>query len=506
MTDRPSALTIVELFRNAATSHPRNEAVVDGPVRLSYAELDRRIAALAHRLRSEGVCPGDRIAVLLRDGLAMIELLLASAQLGAILCPLNWRLAPAELRYQVDLLKPVRSFVSSRYLDLARQSAPDLEWIVRSDEMERIEKGAAEISDTPIPARDAPLLILFTSGTTGRPKAVVHTQESLAVGAFAYAGHRAMCHRDRTLLSAPLFHVNGLSSLLIALLTGGCLVCAPQPLELDALIGLLVDERISVWNFHPTLTLPLIGQAERSPLPIRLRSISMGAGMHALKVAEAVERLFGAEISFGYGQTEAGGFAVICDVADQRGAPDVLGRPLPQLMTRIVDDADREVPDGTAGELCLRGPSVMQGYWQAPDATRDALAGGWLHTGDMCIRREGGLLHFAGRKKSLIKSGGENVYPAEVERVLRTHPAVADCCVAGVPDERWGEAVKAFVVLAYGEAATAREIADHCRSAIAGYKRPRYVEFIDAVPRDFQHKPLRAILSARPVLAEQSTD
>jgi len=228
--------------------------------------------------------------------------------------------------------------------------------------------------------------------------------------------------------------------------------------------------------------------------------------MHPPELLQYLATVFKSDMLLGYGQTEGGGLLCLISLADQLHRPTSCGKPLPHLDARIVDDAGNDLADDAHGELVIRGPSTTIGYLNLPEATREALSGGWLRTGDIFWRDGDGFLHFAGRKKELIKSGGENIYPAEVELALLGHPAVRQCCVVGVPDRRYGEAVKAFVVLADGQASSPRDIADWCRTRIAGYKRPRFVEFVDQILCDFQAKPQRALLVKLPVSAAQATD
>ena len=494
------AATLAELFDGAVEANPHAEAIVDGSQRLTYVELDLRVGALAMRLHQLGVVPGDRVAALLPDGLDMIALLFACARLRAICCPMNWRLAVPELAWQIADLEPRLGVTSARFGATASEACRVLTWIDPAADLGPV------LASPERPIFDDPLLILYTSGTTGRPKGAVHSQGGLQMSAVSYALERQMRRGDRTLLSAPLFHVNGLSSLLITFCARGCLVIAPQPLELDTLVRLLADEQISVWNYHPTLTLPLLEHYASARPARRLRSISLGASMHPPGVIDAVASHLSDTISFGYGQTEVGGFAIASTLAEQYAGPGLWGRPIPPFRARVVNSEGKRVAPGEVGELCMRGPSVAAGYWRNPEASAAAIEDGWLHTGDMCRRGEDGQIYFAGRKKELVKSGGENVYPLEVERVLNAHPYVVESCIVGVPDARWGEAVKAFVVLKPGAVLSRAALADWCRGQIAAYKRPRFVEFIEAVPRDFQKKPLRTQLASRQTSPDQSTE
>ncbi|MBV8779319.1 MAG: long-chain fatty acid--CoA ligase [Alphaproteobacteria bacterium] len=208
----------------------------------------------------------------------------------------------------------------------------------------------------------------------------------------------------------------------------------------------------------------------------------------------------------GYGQTESLGFVLTLGGREMLDAPTALGWPLAHVEAGVLDPAGEPVAGAATGELGLRGPAVMLGYWQDETASAEAIGTGWLRTGDIVRRDEAGLFHFEGRSKELVKTGGENVYPREVEQVLLAHPAIADAAIVGVPDAKWGEAVKACIVLRPGAALEAREAVAWCRASIAGYKRPRYVEFVEAIPRDHLGKVSRPLLRARPTTPDQAVD
>ena len=212
------------------------------------------------------------------------------------------------------------------------------------------------------------------------------------------------------------------------------------------------------------------------------------------------------DLRFIYGQTEVGCWATMMGPEDQIAHPKSCGKALPHFATRIVDDEGNDLPVGEVGELLVKGEGITMGYHNLPEATADTIVDGWLHTGDLLRMDEDGFLYISGRKKELIKTGGENVYPAEVDSVLIAHPGIVDACIVGIPDDRWGEAVKAFIVLGPGGSLSREDIVSWCREQIAGYKRPRYIEFIDAIPRDFNQKPQRRKLAELKTTPEQAVD
>jgi fatty-acyl-CoA synthase len=506
--------TIASLFRNTAAHYPRRTALVAGESRLTFAELDERTDRLAAALRMRGIGPGAMVGTLLLNGVAMVELLVATAKLGAVILTMNWRLAPAEIAVILDDARPDFCFASVCFADLARTADAERSWcLVDDDEATSLLDILGITDDVPELPTDTKLVpedgwyLLYTSGTTGRPKGCLHSQGGYYVNAMTVMGWCGFCESDCCYLSSPLFHVAGLSMFLAWYAAGACSVIQPRQIDLEGILRLTAREGVTVQS------IPMLGPSayldlqERLRLPMRLRVGIFGGGMHPGDfVARARDTLGLADAVAGYGQSEVGGFISFIRLEDQIERPHSCGRPLPHMDARIVDAEGRVLPPGAHGELQVRSPSVTLGYFNRPDATAEAIEDGWLCTGDVFWQDEDGFLYYAGRIKELVKSGGENVYPAEVELALKTHAAIADCCVVGVPDARWGEAVKAFVVLNEGMTISPSEAADWCRRSIAGYKRPRYIEFIDRIPRDFNGKPQRAMLSSLGVTPDQTAE
>jgi fatty-acyl-CoA synthase/long-chain acyl-CoA synthetase len=269
-------------------------------------------------------------------------------------------------------------------------------------------------------------------------------------------------------------------------------------------LELVHRERCTTTSAFPTICFPWQAMEPIRNGVMPLTNYTGGAGMGRPQMYEFIEKDWDARVVGGYGQTEICGFATFMDYADMLQHPRSIGWTLPHLEMAILDPEGRVLPPGEEGEICLRGASVMLGYWRNPEATEAALGHGWLRTGDLGTMDERGLGYLLGRAKELIKTGGENVYPAEVDAVFAAMPEVADAGCCGVPDKQWGEAVKAFVVLRPGMELTREEITARFKGQIAGYKRPRYIEFVDKLPRDPIGKLLRRELSARPVTPDQA--
>ena len=502
--------TMAGLLRGRARAYPKRMALAEGPRRLSYAELDERSDRLASALEARGVGRGDRVALIMVESAAFFELIFATAKLGAIVVPLNWRWAPPEVGYALSLCTPSLVFVSECFADLVAGAPADIP-VIRLADTSPDERGQLEefIGDSPRQAgvdvaSHEPWLILFTSGTTGRPKGCVHANRSMVITATSTVGHARLDPDDRMLLTLPLFHVGGLGMSIAHLSIGGAVVIAPSGSDTRAIRDLIEIERCTTLSLDGKRLNELIALQGQDERPLRLRRLIRGGGLQSLEEVLQCERALNLSVILSYGQTESCGQSLYMMGADQAVGPRAVGRPAIHVEMRLVDAAGHAVPVGVPGELLLRGPTVMLGYWNNPEATEEALGGGWLHTGDNFHQDDEGFLHFAGRLKELVKSGGENVYPAEVEHALMEHPDILECAVAGVPHSRWGEAVKAFVVSRVELSPAA--VAQWCVGRIAGYKKPRYVEFVPRIPRNFLGKIDRRALGALPVTPDQRAD
>lgn len=484
-------------------------ALIENDTVITHAELDRRTNRLARALLQHGVTKGDRVAVLLNDGTQFIELLLAAGKIGAIAVLLNWRLSPSEIAWIINHSAPRLILRADRFAGLLTESEGFDDVVIADDPaaIERYESWATEGSDSTVSAAiggDDPLFMMFTSGTTGRPKGCIHTHCSTLAHAMSFALRRGFSHRDLNLSTSPLFHVAGLGHALATLAVGGGNVFVPRDSEPCIPVCLALRHGCTV----TTLSKPLLDAWTRvdedSRARLRFRAVTAGAGMRDPDELAFVRDQWGALLGGGWGQTESWSFCTMIDYPEMRDHPSSIGWPIPPIQIAVLDADGHPLSDRDAeGEMGISGANVMAGYWNNPEATKAALGTGWLRTGDIVTMDKSGLLTMRGRLKELIKSGGENVYPSEVEAVLRELPGVADCAVAGVADGKWGEAVKAFIVLAPGATFDAAVMTAVCRQRIAGYKRPRYLEIIADIPRDPVGKIRRYQLSARPVTSAQ---
>jgi len=464
----------------------------------SYAELNRRADAAAAVLSGRfGVGPSDRVAVLSRNNLEQVELLIACARLGAILVPLNWRLAPRELAGVMVDADPSVLFVDAPGAALAARLEQAPITIRLGDGWDAAGLPSPQRLD---PDGTTPLLVLYTSGSTGRPKGAVLTHESILFNAMNTLMAWELGAADRTLISAPLFHTGGWNVLLLPLLiAGGCVALAPD-FDADETLRAVQEHRLTALFGVPTMFAAMRrADAFDSADLASLQWVISGGAPCPLPEIEAWWRR-GVEFRQGYGLTEVGPNCFTMPPGEGLRRAGTVGFAMPWLETRIVDGLGAEVADDDVGELLLRGPTVCAGYWRNPAATAAAIdADGWFHTGDLFARSSDGGFRCVGRRKEMFISGGENVYPGEVERVLAGIPGVVESAVVPVPHPLWGEVGHAFVAFAEHRIA-ADEILALCRSELAGYKVPKHVSALPELPKGPTgkiHKPTLSQMAAR---------
>jgi long-chain acyl-CoA synthetase len=469
-------LVLGDVLREHARSWPAQTAVVDGAWRCTYAALDERVDRLAAALAARGVGSGDRILWLGQNSFRLLECLLAAARLGAGFCPANWRQTAAELEFVIGDLTPaavvwqdaeIGDTVRTARTGATAASTTAASWICHDDgEYEALLAATPPAPRADVDPADA-VLYMYTAAFSGRPAAAMLSHTAL-VGQALVIGRLADIDSAYVYLNCgPLFHIATFFSTLATFLHAGTNVFTPR-VDAEELCRLIDAERCSGAFLMP----PTRRQMKQVNADGRYDLSSLKSRAHA-----PWERRPG-----GYGQTEVVGMLTFAAFGE--GAAGSAGRTSPLMQVRIVDAADRDVPPGEVGEIVCRGPLVMNGYWNRPEDTAHRFRNGWHHTNDLGRREPDGSITFVGPKARLIKSAAENIYPAEVEHVIRTHPAVAQCAVIGVPDPNWSQAVKAIVVLRDGAHATADDIIEHCRARIASYKKPRSVEFVAEIPAD----------------------
>lgn len=479
-------LTLGDIARENRRSWPLATAVVDGDVRLTYEELDERVDRLANCLVAGGVSPGDRILWLGHNSFRILECLLAAARTGAVFCPVNWRQSVEELAFVVRDLGPRvvvwDAAASEAVASLRTIDSDDARWIAADDEGAGgyeawLASAKAGIDDLDI-AASTPCLALYTAAFDGRPNAALLSHTAILSHNLALALQRQIETGFVYLNSGPLFHVGTLMFCTATFHLGGTNVFMPafDPVEACRLIE--AEQCQSMLLFPPMVD--QLADANRD-LRFDLTSLRATAGSEAWNAMITIDDSPWGRSLGGYGQTEVGGMLTYTGLGI--GGMGTHGRPSPFVQLRIVGADGAELPAEQVGEIVARGPHVMSGYHDRPTLNAVKQQSGWHHTGDLGRREKDGTISFIGPKLRMIKSGGENVYPAEVEACIKTHPAVEDCAVIGVPDERWGQGVKAIVVRRGGEQTSAEDIVEHCQRHIASYKKPRSVEFADAIVR-----------------------
>jgi fatty-acyl-CoA synthase len=505
------AYALGTMTRRLANIYGDREALVEGSDRVSFEALHARVERLARALAVAGVERGDRVAALMLDSVALVELYFATAKLGAMIVPLNWRLAANELTYIVGDAAPKAFFVHERFRDLAREAAPQLTAVEVSEEDHLRAGGLATFLESQVPdlehqesLGDTPWILLYTSGTTGKPKGCMLSQGGWVHQALSMGHRLGLTPSDCLILTAPLFHSGGAGQLLSHLLAGARIVIPPRGAGARELRAIWSSEGCTHVSPPPTLYEELCRLQREEPLPLSIRLFTMAASMNPPELVQKIMDTFAARTIHGFGQTEVCGFAAFLFGDEQVQRPTALGQAMFSIEACVVDDQGRSLPADTPGELWIRSPSVMLGYWGLDDATESALAGGWLRTGDIVRIDTDGYWHFVSRKKELIKTLGENVYPAEVEHCLLANPAVLECSVFGVPDPKYVEAVKAVIAVRPGHTLSASDVTTWCKERLAGYKRPRFIEFLPELPRSPIGKIFTSALRERPTTADQS--
>ena len=492
------------LSRRAALT-PQSTALVevDRGGTLTYAALHRRATQAAHALKELGIGPGDRVAVHARNRAEQVELLFACARLGAVLVPLNWRLAAPELGGILSDCAPALLLVDEAgaaqvaALPSAVRACPQLSFDGADSWSSRVSVASDEPVSQPDLGPDTPWLILYTSGSTGRPKGAVLTWGTIGWNAINTVVGWGLSASDRTLTGAPLFHTGGWNVFTLPLLYVGGTVYLAEGFDPAQTLRLVQEERITVTFGVPTMfqamrELPEFATRDLSSLRF---AISGGAPCPAPLNDAWLDR--GVEFKQGYGLTEVGPNCFALPDGAGRTSPGAVGVPMPHLSLRLVDEHDRVVQAGEVGELQLSGPTVCAGYWQQPAATEAARTDdGWFRTGDLFSVDEDGLYRCVGRRKEMFISGGENVYPAEVERVLCGIDGVAEAAVVPVTDPKWGEVGHAFLSFRDAAHPDGDGVRALCRGQLAGYKVPRHVTILRTLPQGATGKIDKRALTA----------
>lgn len=464
---------------------------------LTYAELDARAAKAASLLVQRKVGEGDRVAILCRNRIAFFELLFACAKVGAILVPLNWRMPPAELdQLLTDCMPRLLFFGAEDEGAVARLMYPPPSIGLDRDYDALLESARPRSFRSFWPAA-ATWYLLYTSGTTGRPKGVIYTY-GMALANYVNIGSAIdIRSTDATPNFLPLFHTAGINlHSLPTLMAGGKVLVLPG-FDAEALVRLFEQRRVDTFFGVPTIFQDLLEHPRFAAAPLdHVRHWGCGGAPLPDALVERYRDL-GIRICNGMGMTETGPTAFLAAPEDAWDHIGSVGKPQLLCSVRIVDGEGRDVADGEVGDLLFAGPAVTPGYWRNEEATRAAFTdGGWLRSGDLARRSADGFYYVTGRRKEMFISGGENVYPAEVENVLCSHPAVAEAAVIAAPHEKWGEVGSAFILLREAQPPPPKgELDDFCRQRLAGYKVPASFEYVTDFPRTAAGKIQKHLLS-----------
>ncbi len=479
-------------------------ALVEGGRSYTFGDFDERTTRLGRALLDLGVRRGDRVAVLMLNSVAFMEAVFGCAKLGAIVVPINFRLAAAEVGYILadagaDVLICHRSLASVGTQALGEPGVRVRHTLIVGQREQTVaaelayEELVSAASDAPLDMDVAPSdihAIMYTSGTTGRPKGAMLTHGNAQANARnALLQGRGIRADDVTVTVAPLFHIGGLGVHSLPFIYGGARNVILAAFEPKETLQTMADERATVQFLVPAMWAALMRVPDFDSYDLSALQMAVSGGAPTpLPVIEFFQAR-GVIFQEGFGMTETAPSVSLLDADHIVSKAGSIGRPLLHVETRIVDADDRDVAVGEVGELLVRGDNVFAGYWMLPGATAEAFRGGWFHTGDLGRVDDEGYITLVDRKKDMIISGGENVYPIEVEQVMVRHPAVREVAVFGVPDQKWGETVVAAV--AVDSEVGADELIGYCRERLAHFKCPTRVEFIDALPRNATGKILR---------------
>jgi fatty-acyl-CoA synthase len=516
-------MNIPFILEKALNLYAEKEAVVCSQKRFTYRQFADRTFRLAHYLKTMGIGKGDCVAILHQNSHQFIEAYFAVAQLGAILNPLNIRLSPGELSFILKDSGAVLLIASRRYGEQVaeiKEMETGLRQIIWTGQGETpaisssvdYEDMLKRASDNPLPVPSISdgdtAQLYYTSGTTGRPKGVILSHKNVCTHALAAIAELRLCDRDNWIHAAPLFHLADAWATFAITWVGGKHVVV-EDFEPSLVLSTLHEERITITNMIPTMLNMLVNTPEVDSYDFSsLRAILSGGAPIASEVVKRIMETFKCDYIQTYGMTETSPYLTLSILKENliHLSPEEqfqykarTGRPFIGVLLKVVREDGSEVfpNDEEVGEIIVKGDIVTEGYLNRPEETAASLKDGWLFTGDMATLDKEGYVNIVDRKKDVIITGGENVYSVEIENALYTHPSVLEGAAIGIPDSKWGEAVKAVVVLKPGHQATEEEIIEHCKEQIARYKAPKSVDFVPELPKTGSGKIYKKGLKAR---------
>ena len=494
---------------------PDKQAIVDlyGKRQLTYREMNDRAARLGNWLHAAGVARGDRVAILAYNGPQFFDLQFACGKIGAIMLPLNWRLTVPELDYIVADASPKVLIHDAGFTAQARElkklraidTLLEIDADTPEDEYERALRAQPAAIDAVTLTHDDFAMVMYTSGTTGHPKGAIITYGMNFYNAVNLGMPALISPNTRHLAVLPLFHTGGLNCYANPVFHAGGAVVIMRVFDPGAALDLIGDPAMGLTHFFgvPAHHLFMMQHPKFQSTDLsRLVVSGVGGAPCAMSILEGwAARKIG--LQQGFGMTETSPTVLVLDAHDAVRKAGSTGLPALHTEVRIVDESGADVPTGQVGELWVRGPNITPGYWHKPEATARTITDGWLHTGDAARVDEDGFYYIVDRTKDMYISGGENVYPAEVENVIYKLPGIAECAVIGVPNERWGEIGMVVAVLKPGATLAEQDIIAHCIKNLAKFKVPQTVAFVDILPRNATGKVLKRELRTQFIGADK---
>ena len=504
--DLSRQLVLGEVLARWSRKTPDREALVFKDKRYTYGQFNQRVNRLANGLIGLGIEKGDKVAVLFMNCMEHVECYFALAKIGAVAVPNNFRYTGRELQYQIDQSDSKALIFGEMFQEVVNSIRPQLpkvkhcicvseKGVEGTIDYERlVQEGSPEEPLVPVEDND-PAFIMYTAGTTGRPKGAVLTHKNQIMLAINASIERGAGLIGKQLLVFPLFHEAATGFVIIGMFLGATTVILDVPTP-ENIMTAIQEEKIQSVGLVPALWNWIVNHPNFKDYDLSsLEQGTTGAAPMPLELKRKIVELFpNMRLSEAFGMTETTASGTIAAHEDFMAKQGTVGKVTINVEIRVVDDDDNDVPVGEVGEIVYRGPTVLKEYYKMPEATSEAFKGGWFHSGDLVRQDEDGFIYVVDRKKDMIISGGENIYPAEIEEVLYTHPKILEAAVIGVPDPDWGESVKAIVVSKQGETLTEEEAIEHCKKNLASYKKPKSVDFVDALPRNPQGKVLKFAL------------
>jgi len=502
-------MNCADLLTKRANLTPEREAFYDltTGVRYTYAQLNERANRTANFLREKyNVQKGERVSILAHNSIAYVDLLFGVGKIGAILAPLNWRLTAHELKYILNDCQPKVLIVGPEFVAVFNEMCDEIgvEYIITLEGADvsgaesyegLLEQASSLEPKRPFIEADDAYCILYTSGTTGRPKGAVLPYRQILWNAINTVISWGLSEKDVSPILTPMFHSGGLFVFLVPLFYAGGRVIMARSFDPEASLQLIVDEKCTVILGVPTLFQVWMNSAqfEKTDFSHVHFFISGGAPCPPSLIAAWSKRK-GVAMRQGYGLTEVGVNCFSMTDEDALRKVGSVGKPIFHSEMRLVDEQGHDVAVGQTGELIIKGPHVCVGYWNNTEATQQSLKDGWFHTGDMARMDDEGYFYIVGRFKDMLISGGENVYAAEVEAIFREHEAVVDAALIGLPDEKWGEVGLMIVACKPNQTVDADELLKFCSGRLAKYKIPKRIEFVESLPYSPYGKVIKAEL------------